>query len=1051
MTVNVFDGNYTDGESKRIYSRKTVISFSPNGSGKGTNAGGGGTPVTKVVNVTVLWVNNKGKTISWPSTVQNIDVTLNGANLNKTLTATAAHPKIGFGNITASGGLTLSANPLKVANFTGKISGSAENGYIVTYKQDKLDKVKLIPGPAFKDLIKNDCTGVIFGKASQYESYVSGRSYTAVAVDGNATGDSTRKEDYKLYKVGKTAYVLSEDGTFIANEDCSGMFSGCTNLTSITWPTETDGFDTSRTTTMESMFMNCSKMTQFVLPAKFVRGNCTTLLSMFDGCTHVTYIRIEDWDTSNVTTMMKMFQNFANHCDASEQVTVDLSSFEFDKCVDLSKLFYNSYKVNNAPVSQIYKITMPESRNYPVCKTMDAMFSSLTNLEYLENFDAVRADSVTTIKSLFYADDKLAINNDGVIDISGYVMPACTSIESTFSYLPSMTTLKINSVNMKVCSVTKNVFEKSSNIKNIEIKNSDFSGLTALSWLNVAEKLYLSDSIFGVSGLENTFSSGKSSKVKYIDLTSAKFPNCTTANKMFAGSPIETAILKEIEAPKLAICTYMFQNCTELTRYTFSDVTLEACTTIAYMFSGCTNLEEVYMSGLTTPSLTNCSYMFQNCSNLDIGAGNFAGWDTSSVTNMSYIFSNCKKMGYSSNGVVRLGNMNLSSCTSMQNAFDGCTSMKTLKLDKIDFEKCNNFKNLYINCPEFTSIEITNSNLIGITNLSFLFGAKNIDLSGSTLGFAELKSTFANQNIESFILNGTHFPNCTSFFQFFSGCQKLTKVEMIGLDVPVLNNCSSMFLNCHALRTLDMSGCDTSSVTNMSYMFSGCSVLSFDSSGWDKWDTSNVTNMSYMFKDCCYDYQKSNDPALRTAEYTINISNFSFKSVTDMKYMLSCGTIKNEDYKYDILDKIIMPDGTNDNGNALEVTNIMYMFMWRNNTTEIRNLEHFKTSGKLKYARSMFSYVNCTVLDIRGLNFENLDNSDDGSSWIFDNCKSLVTVYADPNKNYIPSKGQGFFNSCDNIKGGAGTTFISNEKKYAKIDGGTGNEGYFTDYHVRTA
>lgn len=42
------------------------------------------------------------------------------------------------------------------------------------------------------------------------------------------------------------------------------------------------------------------------------------------------------------------------------------------------------------------------------------------------------------------------------------------------------------------------------------------------------------------------------------------------------------------------------------------------------------------------------------------------------------------------------------------------------------------------------------------------------------------------------------------------------------------------------------------------------------------------------------------------------------------------------------------------------------------------------------------------------------------------------------------------FTECSNIVGGAGTTFKGESKEYAKIDGGPGNEGYFTDYHERT-
>ena len=54
-----------------------------------------------------------------------------------------------------------------------------------------------------------------------------------------------------------------------------------------------------------------------------------------------------------------------------------------------------------------------------------------------------------------------------------------------------------------------------------------------------------------------------------------------------------------------------------------------------------------------------------------------------------------------------------------------------------------------------------------------------------------------------------------------------------------------MFSGCSKLTSLNVSNFDTSKVTNMGYMFSGCSKLT--SLNVSNFDTSEVTNMGSMF------------------------------------------------------------------------------------------------------------------------------------------------------------------------------------------------------------
>ncbi|MBR5180633.1 MAG: BspA family leucine-rich repeat surface protein [Clostridiales bacterium] len=685
--VNVYDGDYTKPESKRIYTRKTVISFSPNGSGKGTNAGGGGgTSATKKGTVTVRWVDSDGKAIAWPSTIPSVDVTLmvNDTPVS-TNTVTNNPPKFGY-SLNVSGKLSVSSTDLESSGYTYKATGKPNGGFIVTYKRKKVQTVKLVSGSYIKGKIGTDVTSVIFGKYDDYKDQVTGISSLDFAIDINATNDNTRKHDYRYFRVGKTAYILSDDGTFVANENCSYMFSGYTNLESITWPMESGAFDTSRTTKMEQMFLNCKKLKQFNLPDNFICSHCTTTEKMFEECNSATSIRIVGWNTSGVTTMNRMFMNFATSTDVEDKVSVNISCFSFKSCKKLGKLFYSDKKdSNNNSLSRIYRIVFPVVKDFDDVDTMDAMLSGLASLEELENFKNVEAPLVTTMKNLFHNCYKLGSKNDGVVDISGFKFPKCTSMEETFTGLRSMTTLKMNNCDLRLCNNFNKIFNGSSYLTVIEIKNSDFSALTALSNFNLVKNLDLSGSTFGVTGLETTFGKKKSSKVETLNLTGTKLPNCTTAKNMFSEGPIKSVIFKDIEVPKLEDCSYMFSgcaftefnlsdfkfgacttmegmfnNCKQVTKITMSIVEVPKCTTALSMFNNCYALKEVHISNFAANKLTNCSYMFANCYSLSIGAGDITGWDTSSVTDMSYMFQHACYRGTNYGNLPKTAELDLS-------------------------------------------------------------------------------------------------------------------------------------------------------------------------------------------------------------------------------------------------------------------------------------------------------------------------------------------------------------------------------------------------------
>ncbi|MDE8562256.1 BspA family leucine-rich repeat surface protein, partial [Listeria monocytogenes] len=127
---------------------------------------------------------------------------------------------------------------------------------------------------------------------------------------------------------------------------------------------------------------------------------------------------------------------------------------------------------------------------------------------------------------------------------------------------------------------------------------------------------------------------------------------------------------------------------------------------------------------------------------------------------------------------------------------------------------------------------------------------------------------FYGSGIEKVIIRDNNYPTAPSLLTtegMFSYANKLTELDLSGLDTSAVTNMQTMFQCCRALEELDVSHFDTSSVTNMSYMFydnRNLEVLDVSNL-----DTSSVTNMYAMFEDC-------------TSLEELDVSNFDTSSVT---------------------------------------------------------------------------------------------------------------------------------------------------------------------------
>ena len=308
-------------------------------------------------------------------------------------------------------------------------------------------------------------------------------------------------------------------------------------------------------------------------------------------------------------------------------------------------------------------------------------------------------------------------------------------------------------------------------------------------------------------------------------------------------------------------------------------------------------------------------------------------------------------------------------------------------------------------------------------------GWSNISNNGWGVQLTDKKSTNAVTSKVCTYINNKPIVSMSYMF----GGSKATTLDVSNFDTSKVTYMNGMFSNSQA-TTLDVSNFDTSNVTDMSNMFDGSKATTLDLSNFD---TSNVTDMSSMFHSSqvttldVSNFNTSNVTDMDSMFYysqatTLDLSNFDTSKVTNMKYMFQSSQATTLDVS---------------SFDTSKVTNMTNMFLGSQATT--LDVSNFDTSNVTNMI-SMFSYSKATTLDVSNFDTSKVTNM----SYMFYNFTNLKTIYVSNkfNTDKVTSS-TNMFSGCTNLVGGAGTKYNSSyvDKKYARIDGGTSNPGYFTD------
>lgn len=406
---------------------------------------------------------------------------------------------------------------------------------------------------------------------------------------------------------------------------------------------------------------------------------------------------------------------------------------------------------------------------------------------------------------------------------------------------------------------------------------------------------------------------------------------------------------------------------------------------------------------------SDSSYAFSDKNRKDyFGASVIAGadiLDTRNVTSMRLMFTN-----YTALRSIDVSNWDVSKVTDMAGVFQLCHNLTYLDVSKWNTELVNIMQNMFYECSSLTELDVSNWNISNVTNMHATFfsctSLTELDVAPKTVTVGEKTYTAWNTS------------KVTDFCSMFQGNQnagdmKFSTLSVNNWDTSSATDMSSMFYSCGQLTELDLSKWDVSKVTTMSHMFADCfKMVSYNFSGWN---TTSLTNMDGIFNDN------------RSLPY-IDLSDFNTEGVTTFAQM------------FENCHKLATIDGLE----CLDVsknTKFHETFSGCSSLTEL-NLSTWDTSST-EYLYKMF--YGCSKL-------KTIYVSD---KWSTDGLRD--DIFEDIAGN--PGINDTIFYGCSQLVGGAGTAWADNhvdystapdDRSYARIDGGSENPGYFTNYHALT-
>ena len=648
--------------------------------------------------------------------------------------------------------------------------------------------------------------------------------------------------------------TITADWSDCYPKNVAGMFSSCSSLTNL----DLSYMNLTYVNDASNMFAYCNKLKNILFPD--VQGNfydTTNMSEMFAYCTSMVELDLSTFSTYSLLTMYSMFEG----CSSLEAIEFS-SSFRTSKIEDMSNLFWDCRTLSNYDISH-FETSM--------VKNMSGMFKScssfgVTDLSWMDTSKVLDMSRMFqgTMLSL---DDMMAID---AFDTSNVENMSYMFYGSTFNgaYTSNLDTAKVKNM--------ESMFSACNNLTTLDLSNFDTSKVT-----NMSNMFY------------------NCSKLTTLDLSNFDTSKVTNMSNMFYNcSKLTTLDLSSFDTSFVTNMSWMFYGCSSLASVDMSSFNIKSGTNVANMFSSCTLLKTIISPTTVTPSVslntrtgviwTESETLYNELPDggitITAGAVLHHGWkskiSTSGITNIITQTLNIPNSSGTNVGAGSLSDTSTYYYDTVKANIDGSTMYISSY-----FEIFAPSDSSYLFNFGFSSYDFSNLDFSFVSSMSYM-------LSDSQISTYSLNVTTGNLKDMSFMFSGcdklskvnlwaANTSNVTNMASMFADCQNLTEVVFKAPNTLLATHFSTesvasmhdMFAYCRKLTTLDLSGFNTSNVTEMGGMFRYCNNLDHITFG-NNFNTSLVTDMSNIFNFC-------------ETITTLDLSNFDTSLVTNMSGMFS--------------------------------------------------------------------------------------------------------------------------------------------------------------------
>jgi surface protein len=515
---------------------------------------------------------------------------------------------------------------------------------------------------------------------------------------------------------------------------------------------------------------------------------------------------VADYESSNNTlTFKKVTSNNIESLDLNHAVIVNKPTVG-DMC---RLLGINSTAIKSVVFDKSFKTYAPTS--------LYGFFRGLTKLETIKDLKYLNTEQVTNMSYMF--SDCSALTS---LDLSNFNTAKVRDMSYMFYRCSALSSLDLSNFNTAIVTNMSYMFSDCSTLSSLDLSNFNTAIVTNMS--------YMFNGCSALSSLDlSNFNTAIVTNMSYM------FFNCANLSSLDL-SNFNTAIVSDM--------SLMFGSCSTLSSLDLSNFYTKEVRDMSYMFSRCSALTTIYASDkFVTSKVQSGISMFSACKNLK---GTILNYKDSKT---DHTYANCGTNGYFT-PVFEYAEFNEGTGTltfrrglskpkgayalNLEASEPGWWSTHRYEIKKVVFDA--SFANArptscyywFCNCSELTDIEgIENLNTENVTNMRGMF--------------------FNCPNLSSLDLTNFSTGNVTDMNAMFGYCQ-LSSLDLTSFNTANVTNMYMMFISCQNLSSLDLTSFNTANVTEMNFMFQGCSALTTIYAS-EMFVTDQVEGYG-MFKDC---------------------------------------------------------------------------------------------------------------------------------------------------------------------------------------------------------